>query len=71
MIDIKGNLEIISSVQRQYENFREFNDPEIIIGKINVLTSIQILQNQIELSKQLQRIEEKLPHKLSGSTGPG
>lgn len=66
MIDINFNENLLQEVKKELKCLRLFEiSPEIVTTKLNIVLSMQILKNQIELSKQLQEIEEKLPRKHS------
>lgn len=70
MIDLEYNNKIIKEIKEGLINFNLYGVSITSAHKINIVASVQILQNQIELSKQLQEIENKLPYKSSGNLGP-
>ena len=42
-----------------------------IIARVKELSLTQIMENQIAIMEKLQEIENQLPVKLSGNSGPG
>lgn len=71
MIDIRLNEVIINKIQENLDLLDEPKTSLEILNKMNLLVSLQILNNQSELSKQLQSIKNNLPYKPKGNIGPG